>query len=484
MAIAEKREARAPALDIAPASVEAANAPSSDGPLEVVRLLDDLVKKRAELDRLRRVIEQINRGIRLEDVLDFIFDEFRDIVPYDRIAFATIDHAEGRIVAKWARSDAQREIIEGYSQPIAQGSLMEILVVGRPRIINDLAAYLGDRPQSEGTRKLVIEGMRSSLTCPLVVEGRAIGFLFFDTLAPGAYSEAHVDSFLEIAGVVAVVLERGRMYSELAEQKTVIERQSRSLELESERGKVEMELARKVQRALIPDTLPDCPGLRLAMLYEPATAVGGDLFDLIPLRRDAALVYMADAMGHGVPAALLMSVVRTAFHAALEKQPRGAKPSPAALLGEVNRFVIGLLGAHYVTAACALIDRRAKRITLSLAGHPPALVRRRRTGEVAEVPARHVPLGINADTGYSDVTVPFETGDILLLYTDGVTEVAAPDETDFGVPALKRLLQGWEGDSVEGFIERLRHDLDSHSGRAPLEDDLTVLAAQASSPSW
>ncbi len=484
MGIAEKREACTPALDIALVSVEGAIAPSSGGPPEVGRLLDDLVRERAELERLRQLIERINRGIRLEDILDFIFDEFRDIVPYDRIAFATIDHAAGRIVAKWARSEAQREIVEGYSQPLAQGSLTEILDAARPRIINDLAAYLGDRPQSEGTRKLVAEGMRSSLTCPLVVEGRAIGFLFFDTLVPGAYSEAHVDSFLEIAGVVAVVLERGRMFSEMAEQKAVIERQSRSLELESERGKVEMELARKVQRALIPDALPDCPGLRLAMLYEPAAAVGGDLFDFIRLRRDAALVYMADAMGHGVPAALLMSVVRTAFHAALERQPKGGRPSPAALLGEVNRFVIGLLGAHYVTAACALIDRRAKRITLSLAGHPPALVRRRRTGEVAEVAARHVPLGISADTGYADVTVPFETGDILLLYTDGVTEVAAPDETDFGVPALKGLLQAWKGDSVEGLIEQLRHDLDRHSGRAPLEDDLTVLAAQATSLSW
>jgi serine phosphatase RsbU (regulator of sigma subunit) len=482
----EIAEMSANTLDSALGSTEAKAelAALSERSPEVVRLLDELVQKRGELERLRQILVRINRGIRLEDVLNFIFDGFRDIVPYNRIAFAAIDHAEGLIVARWARSDAERQIVEGYSQPLAQSSLMEISTADRPRIINDLAAYLADHPRSEGTRKLVAEGMRSSLTCPLIVEAHPIGFLFFDSATAGAYSETHVDAFLEIAAVVAVLIERGRMFSEVAEQHAVIEQQSQSLERENQRAKLEMELAQKVQRALIPDRLPDCPGLKLAMLYEPAAAVGGDLFDVIRLRRDAVLVYMADAMGHGVPAALLMSVVRTAFHAALERQPRGANPSPGELLREVNRFVMGLLGNHYVTAVCARIDRRKRRMTLSLAGHPPALVRRRRTGEVAEITAQSIPLGIDAGTDYSDVTIPFESGDILLLYTDGVTEVASPDETDFGVPALKHMLQGWEGASVEGLIERLRHDLHRHSGRAALEDDLTILAAQVTSLAW
>lgn len=450
------------------------------GTLQVERLVDELNRQRAEQQRLWQVIERINRGLGIEEILDFIFAEFRGLIPYDRIAYALVEQGTGLVVAKWARSESGRlQLAPGYSQLLTASSLAELCRMGRPRVINDLASYLLERPHSDGTRRLVDEGMRSSLTCPLVVGGQPVGFLFFDSCTPGAYSEGHLDLFHQVAGVISGLIERGRMFSELETQKRVIEEHGRQRDEQYRRSQQDLDLARKVQRALIPAALPSCERLGLAMLYEPAETVGGDLVDCVRWSDDETLVYVADAMGHGVPAALLMTVVRTAFHAALARQARGSKPSPAVLLGEVNRTLVELLGRNYVTAVCARIDSREESLTLSLAGHPPALIRRGFATDVAGITAQSIPLGISGDTAYSDVVVAFEPGDTLVLYTDGVTEAAAPDGTFLGIAGLKQALRGWKGGSVDGLIERLRRHVDRFTGRTALDDDLTILAVQA-----
>ena len=325
---------------------------------------------------MRQIIERVNGGVGLDEVLDFVYEECRDTIPYNRIGFAVIDEASGRIVARWARSDGLPKFPVGYWCATGSSSLMDVARAGRPRIINDLSAYAASHPASEVTRLLVEEGLRSSLTCPLRIEGRPVRFLFFDHQGVAMYSSVHVEFFEQIAGVVSVAAERGRMFSELAEKSETIAQQNRALAEENRRNQQELEMARTVQAALIPESLPTCAGLRMAMLYEPAELVGGDLLDAIALGEGRMLVYMADAMGHGVPAALLMSVVRTAFHGAAPRTASGTSISPGAVLAEVNCTIIDLFGANYVTAVCGRIDVRARRLTLASAGHPPALVRR------------------------------------------------------------------------------------------------------------
>jgi len=455
------------------------DAPDSD-PSPPVTGLAELGRQRAEHERLWQVIERINQGVGIEEILDFVYEEFRDLVPFNRMSYAVVDSATEQVTAKWSRSDSERpRIVAGYSQPLAHSSLADLFRTGRARIINDLEAHLRERPSSDSTRRLVDDGMRSSLTCPLVAGGRPVGFLFFDSRTTGTYSAVHLESLRQLTGVVSGLLERGRMFSELAAQKALTEEHGRMREEEYRRSQRELALARTVQRALIPADLPHCEHLSLAMLYEPAAGIGGDLLDCVGLSDGSALFYVADAMGHGVPAALLMAVVRTAFHGALAHLPRDGKPSPAAVLGEVNRTLVELLGQNYVTAVCVRIDSPTDTMTLSLAGHPPALVRRSFAADVTVISARSIPLGISAETTYTDIVEVFEPGDTLVLYTDGVTEAAAPDGTFFGMAELVRELRRWRGGSVDGLTDRLRRQLERHTGNGSLEDDLTILAVQA-----
>lgn len=180
-----------------------------------------LERKFTEITMLSQVTERINAGLVLDEVLDYVFESFRPIIPYHRIGFALLeeDPHEGTLVkARWARSELPEvKIAPGYCAPLRGSSLEEIIASGRPRIINDLNIYLSEHPESESTRKILGEGVRSSLTCPLIAMGKPVGFMFFSSAEPDAYREIHVQLYLQIAGQLSMIVEKSRLYQQLLE---------------------------------------------------------------------------------------------------------------------------------------------------------------------------------------------------------------------------------------------------------------------------
>ena len=184
--------------------------------LALVELGKTLERKFEEISSLARVTEQINAGLLLEEVLEKVYTSFRPIIPYDRIGFALLEDGGRTLRARWAHSDSEVvKITKGYAARMEGSSLLEILRTARPRILNDLEAYLLDHPNSESTRLIVEEGMRSSLTCPLLAAGKPVGFMFFSSTKVGAYADLHVDLFMQIAGQLAMILEKSKLYQQL-----------------------------------------------------------------------------------------------------------------------------------------------------------------------------------------------------------------------------------------------------------------------------
>ena len=169
----------------------------------------------AELNKLASVTERINAGLTLEDVLNYSYEAFHDILPYERISFALLEDRENKLSVEWVRSTLPvRKLAAGYSAPLGK-SLQQLVSTGRPRIINDLENYLREHPDSESTRDILAEGMRSSLTCPLISLGKPFGVLFFSSVQSNAYTDSHVESFARIADQVALIAQKSRMYEEL-----------------------------------------------------------------------------------------------------------------------------------------------------------------------------------------------------------------------------------------------------------------------------
>ena len=186
--------------------------------IELRELGQMLEKKFAEIDTLAKVTEQVNAGLSLDDVLNQVFESFRPIIPYNRIGFSLLEENGTIVRARWARSDApELKITTGYEAPLQGSSLQQIIETGKPRILNDLEDYLKNHPNSDSTRLIVEEGMRSSLTCPLIAMGKHIGFMFFSSFAPHTYENVHVQFFMQIAGQLSVIVEKGRLYQQLVE---------------------------------------------------------------------------------------------------------------------------------------------------------------------------------------------------------------------------------------------------------------------------
>jgi diguanylate cyclase (GGDEF)-like protein len=184
-----------------------------------------------ELRSLGSLTERVNTAVRLDEVLEHIWDSFRMVLPYNRIGFAEYDADRETVRAVWARSDASEIMIAaGYEAPLSATSLGRILETGKPRIIGDLAEYLEQRPDSEATKAVVDEGMLSSLTMPLEAMGHKVGFLFFSSQTPNAYTIEHIRLLESISGQLSLTVEKSRLYDHLLDTTRQLEEANRKLE--------------------------------------------------------------------------------------------------------------------------------------------------------------------------------------------------------------------------------------------------------------
>ena len=199
------------------------------------------------------------------------------------------------------------------------------------------------------------------------------------------------------------------------------------------------------------------------------TAVAGDFFDFLKTSETSLTILVADVSGHGVPAALVASMLKVSFAAQREHAN-----SPALVLAGLNTMLCGSLGGQYVTVACAAIDLAANTITYAGAGHPPGLLFRKKHGDVLPLAENGLFIGPFPQAAYSDMAVTFEPGDKLLLYTDGIVEAVGLDGLEFGQKNVEELLRVSRDTKPELFIEELFAKI---STSAP-QDDLTVVVTQ------
>ncbi|MBI3098732.1 MAG: PAS domain S-box protein [Planctomycetes bacterium] len=182
-----------------------------------------MIPPSGELRLLNEIIQKINSGMSLDEVFNLIYDRLREFVPYHRIAVALVDPKREILSITAAKSDGKMVLTRGYTGVIAGSSLEPLVREGRTRIINDLQEYLARKPSSDSTRLIVKEGMRSSLTLPLLVEGQPIGVMFFSSRLPDAYRPAHEEFLRGIVGHVAMAIERSRLMDALREKSDYLE---------------------------------------------------------------------------------------------------------------------------------------------------------------------------------------------------------------------------------------------------------------------
>jgi sigma-B regulation protein RsbU (phosphoserine phosphatase) len=351
---------------------------------------------------------------------------------------------------------------------LSGGILGELAYANRPVIIDDLASRL----RSDDPGYFYLQGCERLVALPQYDEGEGLNVTVM-LLPPGFEQDQamipvlHWQAGLFGRGTQNLVL-RNQLAAALAA-------------LDSE-----LQTVGEIQRSLLPEKLPSIPGFELAAYYQTSARAGGDYYDFFPLCGvgDSAGdgpcgwgLFIADVSGHGTPAAVLMAITHAIAHA----QP-GTHTPPASLLAYLNDRLARAYthNGTFVTAFYAVLDPRTRTLTYTVAGHnPPRLVRRGRVLPV--VGDGGLPLGVLDGQVYGESTITLERGDLLLLYTDGITEAMAPLKGAerrelFGTRRLDRLLLECSPHTAEECVAHIRAGVAAFCENAPLTDDQTLIA--------
>jgi sigma-B regulation protein RsbU (phosphoserine phosphatase) len=311
-------------------------------------------------------------------------------------------------------------------------------------------------PRVQYPQESIREGIVSMLSVGMRYKGRAVGVLRVYTAAEQKFSPLKIDLLKAVAAQAAAAIENTRLVNET---------------LEAQALEKQVQMAAEVQQRMIPQTPPKIPGVDLAAVYVPCFQLGGDFYDFISLPGDNIGLAVADVAGKGVPASLIMASVRAALRAQVDN---------VYYLYEVIRRVNLMLyrdttASEFVTLFYGVLDARNKQFTFCNAGHPPGLILR--NGEIIELSADNMVLGIDPDEQYRQNVVQLKSGDTLLIYTDGLTDAMNFNQETFG---KQKLLEAFKtaGNTAELVTEHILWEIRKHVGIANPTDDITMIVAR------
>ena len=251
-----------------------------------------------------------------------------------------------------------------------------------------------------------------------------------------------------------------------------IHRLRREVQQQKDQLERELETVSKVQRNLLPKRLPEVEGLQLAAYYETSRYAGGDYYDVVEIANDRIGILVADAEGHSTPAAVLMAMT-----CALFRSQQQLWDDPGGMIQALNRHLCKVAEPSFVTGLYIVIDIAARRARVARAGHPPPMLYRAATGEAEETRTAGVMvLGFDAFEEVPVTEIDLASGDVLLAYTDGLTERFSQDEDLYGETRLLKVLQSSGSGTSENVREAVVADLNRFANGRPADDDQAFIA--------
>lgn len=367
-----------------------------------------------KLAALIEITQNLGKAISLDDVLPQVLKSlFKIFVQADR-GFIVLQTPDGKLVPRWVR--LRRE--DGNDTIRISRTIIRKVMESRQAILSADAAT-DDR--FEMSQSIADFRIRSMMCAPLLdADGTPMGALQIDTLNQRQKFQAEdLELLVSAAAQASISIQNAAMHDASLRQKEIDR---------------DMQLARDVQRGFLPEARPDLPGYEFFDYYQPAEQVGGDYFDYIPLPDGRVAVIVADVVGHGIAAALLMAKLSAETRFSLY-----AELDPAAAITRLNEKLSRLNVQRFVTLICAVLDPKTHRVTIVNAGHMPPLIRRK-DGAIEE-PGESIaglPLGILDDVRYEQVETSIAPGESLTLFTDGINESLDKSGTFYTIDRMRK----------------------------------------------
>jgi sigma-B regulation protein RsbU (phosphoserine phosphatase) len=405
----------------------------------------NLDHKYQELNTLFDLSKEFNIGLDESKVVRLITFALLGQVGVSRYAICLKNNEDLQIIASRLEGDIN-----------ISKSLKPLCDLKRAELVQDL---LKQRKLREAAVALHQVGITALI--PMHLQNQTKGLILLGPrLRGGEYAEVDLEFLYSLGNLAIISIENARLFREA---------------LEMQRLEDELKIAREIQQGLLPDKLPVMNGFEIAGINIPSYQVGGDYYDVIEQSDRDFVVAIGDVSGKGTPASLLMAGVQAVLRTIAPLH----LPLPVAT-GRMNDLIcMNTHGSKFITFFWGVLETDSRTLRYVNAGHnPPILVRK--NGSMLKLEEGGLILGIMKNiTTYAEGSVRFEKDDILVMYTDGVSEAMNPENVDFTEEALEQVARDSRGLSASEIIKSIQQALETHTQGSPQSDDITMLVLKA-----
>jgi sigma-B regulation protein RsbU (phosphoserine phosphatase) len=387
-----------------------------------------VVRPEVKLKAILEISRSLSNELRIDAVAPKILDSLMEIFPgAERLFLILQDPASKRLVRKAFKYRLQNRTSFGRTVPEDEGptsisrSIVDHVLLQKKAVLSQDAGDDKNLPSSASIADLKI---RSVMCVPLLTpDNKALGIIQLDTSDRRQFNEDDLDVLAAVASQAAISIQNASTLESL---------------LERERLNRDLKIAEQVQKRFLPQAVPIVPGYEFFAFYQPTYQVGGDYYDFVPLPVDRMAVALGDVAGKGVAAALMMAKFSGDTRSCMLTEN-----APAPTANRLNSLLCAAgLEDKFITLGLCVLEFSTRKLTLTSAGHTPVIIRR--ADGVAEEVGHEVsglPLGVMEDTVYQQTEVQLNQGDVVVLYSDGVTDARSPGEELYDSQSNHRLLR-------------------------------------------
>jgi len=417
------------------------------------------------VDKLRMLLDitkTISRSLDLDEVLNLVMDTLDSLIPYDAAGIYLVKCS--RPLAEWEGAPDETcvfhtQAVRGYDiddlqelhLKMGEGLIGHVAVTGKPYVSHDTRIdprYINARART-----------KSEMVAPIISNNEVIGVFDLESDDLDAYSNDDLEVLMLLASKVAIIIEKVMLHEQL---------------IEKQRLETQLEVARQVQLELLPPRDPELEGFDISAYNFPTEEVSGDYYDWVRIYDDQIGIVIADVSGKGVPAALLMAFLRASLRAATH-----IGYATHISMSKVNYLLWESIERNqFVTAFYGILDATNRTLSYSNAGHSPALLMSA-DGTARFEERGSVPLGMFRDSRYYEYFETLQSGQALVLYTDGVTEAMNSEGDEYGRERLVDAVRQSRDLSAREMIDFIHRDLTAWTDGRGSHDDVTFFIIKA-----
>ncbi len=411
---------------------------------------EQLERKSLEEEKLAQVSQRISASLDLDELLDIIIDAVRSLMPYD---------AAGVFLLERQSHEIQRMVVYGYPADANQQDILEVGRAARQLVEQSRsAAILKDISQSDryvSARRMT----QSAMIAPILSNKRLIGVFTLESDEQDVYTVNDLALFEKFAQQVALSIEKAQLHQAL---------------LEKNKLEKELSIAREIQLSFLPREVPPLAGFDVAGLNIPSRRVSGDYYDFIRIVEGQWGIVVGDVSGKGIPAALIMASFRASLLAEIRNNY-----AIGTIMSKVNKLLWESTDSdQFVTAFYGVLDERRRILTYCNAGHNPVFLLQS-DGSPIKLETGGLVLGAFEDSMYREGLIEIKPHDLLLLYTDGVTEIYNEAEEEFGVERLLGLVKRYRELPAREIALHLQDNILAFAADRTIQDDFTLIVLKA-----